>query len=338
MNNFEYARASDVADAVRRIAADPSAKFIAGGTNLIDLMKENVARPSRLIDITHLPLRTVEETKVGGLRIGALVPNSDLAYHPKIEARYPLLASAILAGASQQLRNMASTGGNLLQRTRCSYFYDTTTPCNKREPGSGCSAIGGFNRNHAILGASEHCIATHPSDMCVALAALDARVLATGNGGERSIAFADFHRLPGDTPQIDSNLRPDEIITAIELPPKGFAGNYTYLKIRDRLSYAFALVSIAVGLDVEGGTIKEARLALGGVAHKPWRDGEAEALLSGAPATRESFLRAADAVLRDARGFGHNDFKIELARRGILRALAQAARGTPQSQADKRIS
>jgi xanthine dehydrogenase YagS FAD-binding subunit len=338
MNNFEYARASDVADAVRRIAADPSAKFIAGGTNLIDLMKENVARPSRLIDITHLPLRTVEETKDGGLRIGALVPNSDLAYHPKIEARYPLLASAILAGASQQLRNMASTGGNLLQRTRCSYFYDTTTPCNKREPGSGCSAIGGFNRNHAILGASEHCIATHPSDMCVALAALDARVLATGNGGERSIAFADFHRLPGDTPQIDSNLRPDEIITAIELPPKGFAGNYTYLKIRDRLSYAFALVSIAVGLDVEGGTIKEARLALGGVAHKPWRDGEAEALLSGAPATRESFLRAADAVLRDARGFGHNDFKIELARRGILRALAQAARGTPQSQADKRIS
>jgi xanthine dehydrogenase YagS FAD-binding subunit len=338
MNNFEYARASDVADAVRRIAADPSAKFIAGGTNLIDLMKENVARPSRLIDITHLPLRGVEETKDGGLRIGALVPNSDLAYHPKIEARYPLLASAILAGASQQLRNMASTGGNLLQRTRCSYFYDTTTPCNKREPGSGCSAIDGFNRNHAILGASEHCIATHPSDMCVALAALDARVLATGNGGERSIAFADFHRLPGDTPQIDSNLRPDEIITAVELPPKGFAGNYTYLKIRDRLSYAFALVSIAVGLDVEGGTIKEARLALGGVAHKPWRDGEAEALLSGAPATPESFLRAADAVLRDARGFGHNDFKIELARRGILRALAQAARGTPQSQADKRIS
>ena len=337
MNNFEYARASDVADAVRRIAADPSAKFIAGGTNLIDLMKENVARPSRLIDITHLPLRTVEETKDGGLRIGALVPNSDLAYHPKIEARYPLLASAILAGASQQLRNMASTGGNLLQRTRCSYFYDTTTPCNKREPGSGCSAIGGFNRNHAILGASEHCIATHPSDMCVALAALDARVVATGNGGERSIAFADFHRLPGDTPQIDSNLRPDEIITAIELPPKGFAGNYTYLKIRDRLSYAFALVSIAVGLDVEGGTIKEARLALGGVAHKPWRDGEAEALLSGAPATRESFLRAADAVLRDARGFGHNDFKIELARRGIVRTLMQAARGTPQSQADKRI-
>ncbi len=252
MNNFGYTRASDVADAVRQIAADPAAKFIAGGTNLIDLMKENVARPSRLIDITHLPLHKVEETQGGGLRIGALVPNSDVAYDPRIEARYPLLASAILAGASQQLRNMASTGGNLLQRTRCCYFYDTTTPCNKREPGSGCSAIGGFNRMHAILGTSEHCIATHPSDMCVALAALDARVLATGKGGERGIAFADFHRLPGDTPQLDSNLRADEIITAIELPPKGFADHYTYLKIRDRLSYAFALVSIAVGLDLDG--------------------------------------------------------------------------------------
>jgi len=338
MISFEYARANDVADATRQIAGSPGAKFIAGGTNLIDLMKMDVERPTRLVDISRLPLDKVEETRDGGLRIGALVRNTDLAYHPMVQQRYPVLSSALLAGASQQLRNMASTGGNLLQRTRCYYFYDVATPCNKREPGSGCSAIDGFNRNHAILGASEHCIATHPSDMCVALAALDARALATGNGGERSIAFADFHRLPGDTPQIDSNLRPDEIITAIELPPKGFAGHYTYLKIRDRLSYAFALVSIAVGLDVEGGTIKEARLALGGVAHKPWRDGEAEALLSGAPATRESFLRAADTVLRDARGFGHNDFKIELARRGILRALAQAARGTPQSQADKRIS
>jgi xanthine dehydrogenase YagS FAD-binding subunit len=337
MNNFEYARASDVADAVRRIAADPAAKFIAGGTNLIDLMKENVARPSRLIDITRLPLGKVEDTRDGGLRIGALVPNSDLAYHPQVEARYPLLGSAILAGASQQLRNMASTGGNLLQRTRCLYFYDTITPCNKREPGSGCSAIGGINRNHAILGTSQHCIATHPSDMCVALAALEARVLATGGSGERSIAFADFHRLPGDTPQIDSNLRADEIITAIELPPEGFARNYSYLKIRDRLSYAFALVSVAAGLDIEGGTIKAARLALGGVAHKPWRDRDAEAQLAGAPATRESFQRAAATVLRDARGFGHNDFKIELARRAIVRALTQAARGTPQSQADKRI-
>jgi xanthine dehydrogenase YagS FAD-binding subunit len=232
---------------------------------------------------------------------------------------------------------MASTGGNLLQRTRCLYFYDTTTPCNKREPGSGCSAIEGVNRMHAILGTSEHCIATHPSDMCVALAALEARVLATGKDGERSIAFAEFHRLPGDTPQIDSNLRADEIITAIELPPKGFADNYTYLKVRDRLSYAFALVSVAVGLEIEGDTIKEARLALGGVAHKPWRDRQAEAQLNGAPTTRENFLRAAETVLRDARGFGHNDFKIELARRGILRALTQAARGSPQSQADKRI-
>jgi xanthine dehydrogenase YagS FAD-binding subunit len=337
MNNFDYARANDVADAVRQIAADPAAKFIAGGTNLIDLMKENVARPSRLIDITHLPLDKIEQTKDGGLRIGALVPNSDLAYHPQIEARYPLLGSAILAGASQQLRNMASTGGNLLQRTRCLYFYDTAMPCNKREPGSGCSAIGGINRMHAILGTSEHCIATHPSDMCVALAALDARVLATGQGGERSIAFADFHRLPGDTPQIDSNLRPDEIITAIELPPEGFAEHYTYLKIRDRLSYAFALVSVAVGLDIQAGTIKDAHLALGGVAHKPWRDREAEAGLKGAPATPESFARTADTVLRGARGFGHNDFKIELARRVIVRALAQAARGVPQSQADKRI-
>ena len=337
MNNFGYARAADVVDAIRQIAADPAASFIAGGTNLIDLIKENVARPSRLIDITHLPLKTVEPTQDGGLRIGALVPNSDLAYHPQIAARYPLLASAILAGASAQLRNMASAAGNLLQRTRCLYFYDTATPCNKREPGSGCSAIGGINRMHAILGMSEHCIATHPSDMCVALAALDARVRATGSDDERSIAFADFHRLPGDTAHIDSNLRHDEIIIAIELPPKGFAKNYTYLKVRDRLSYAFALVSVAVGLDLEANKIKEARLALGGVAHKPWRDREAGAQLNAAPATRQSFQRAADIVLRDARGFGHNDFKIELARRTIVRALTQAARGTPQNQTEKRI-
>ena len=338
MNNFGYTRASDVPDAVRQIAADPAAKFIAGGTNIIDLMKENVTRPSRLIDITHLPLNRIEDAQAGGLRIGALVPNSDLAYHPQIAARYPLLGSAILAGASAQLRNMASTGGNLLQRTRCLYFYDMTTPCNKREPGTGCSAIGGVNRMHAIFGTSEHCIATHPSDMCVALAALEARVLATGRDGERSIAFADFHRLPGDAPHVDTNLRADEIITAVELPPKGFAGHYSYLKIRDRLSYAFALVSIAVGLELEGDTIREARLALGGVAHKPWRNPDAEARLAGAPPTRESFSAAAEIVLRSARGFGHNDFKIELARRAIVRALTQAARGTPQSQADKRIA
>src|SRR6266849_5179877 len=337
MINFSYTRAGDVTTAVREVAADGAAKFIAGGTNLIDLMKENVARPSRLIDITHLPLNKIEETQDGGLRIGALVPNSDLAYHPRIEARYPLLSSAILAGASQQLRNMASTGGNLLQRTRCFYFYDTTTPCNKREPGSGCSAIEGLNRMHAILGTSEHCIATHPSDMCVALAALDARVLATGRDGERSVAFANFHRLPGDTPQLDTNLKKDEIITAIELPPKGFATNYSYLKIRDRLSYAFALVAVAAALAIENGVIKEARLALGGVAHKPWRDRETEALLHGMPASGESFARGADNVLRGARGFGHNDFKIELARRAIVRTLTQAASGTPQSQTDKRI-
>jgi xanthine dehydrogenase YagS FAD-binding subunit len=304
MNNFELSRASDVADAVRQVAADPGAKFIAGGTNLIDLMKENVARPSRLIDITHLPLDKVEDTTDGGLRVGALVPNSDLAYHPQIQARYPVLASAILAGASAQLRNMASTGGNLLQRTRCFYFYDTTTPCNKREPGSGCSAIEGIDRMHAILGTSEHCIAVHPSDMCVALAALEAQVLVTGKGGERRIAFADFHRLPGDTPQTDSNLRQDEIITAIELPPRGFPKNYTYLKIRDRLSYAFALVSVAVGLELEGGAIRQARLVLGGVAHKPWRNREAEAQLAGTPPTRESFARAVTTVLNEARGFG----------------------------------
>jgi xanthine dehydrogenase YagS FAD-binding subunit len=334
---FHYSRANDVADAVRMISADPSAKFIAGGTNLVDLMKEDVERPSRLIDISRLPLRTIEPTSDGGLRIGALVPNSDLAYHPLIEQRYPLLASAILAGASAQLRNMASTGGNLLQRTRCGYFYDTVTPCNKREPGSGCSAIGGFNRNHAILGASEDCIATHPSDMCVALAALDARVHVTGRGGERAMALGDFHRLPGNTPQIDTNLQPDEIVTAVELPALGFADNYSYLKLRDRLSYAFALVSIAAGLELEGGTIKQARLALGGVAHKPWRNAEAEAALRGQRPDAASFARAADLLLRDAKGYEHNAFKIELARRGIIRTLTQAAQTTPQSQYDKKI-
>src|ERR1700755_1262654 len=272
MINFGYARANDVADAVRMMSADPGAKFIAGGTNLVDLMKEDVERPSRLIDISRLPLRSVEETADGGVRIGALVPNSDLAYHPLIEQRYPLVSSAILAGASQQLRNMASTGGNLMQRTRCLYFYDVATPCNKREPGSGCSAIDGINRINAILGTSEACIATHPSDMCVALAALEAKVHVAGPTGDRTIAFADFHRLPGDTPEVDTNLKANEIITAIELPARGFAKNYSYLKIRDRLSYAFALVSVAAALELDAGHIKEARLALGGVAHKPWRD------------------------------------------------------------------
>jgi xanthine dehydrogenase YagS FAD-binding subunit len=337
MINFQYVRADDVADAVRRIADDPAAKFIAGGTNLIDLMKEDVERPSQLIDISRLPLKAVEETADGGLRTGALVPNSDLAYHPLVAQRYPLLASAILAGASQQLRNMASTGGNLLQRTRCYYFYDTATPCNKREPGSGCSARNGLNRMHAILGTSEDCIATHPSDMCVALAALDAKVHVAGPSGERAMAFADFHRLPGTTPQRDTNLRPDEIITAVELPAQGFARHYSYLKIRDRLSYAFALVSVAAALELDGDTIKQARLALGGVAHKPWRDTSAEAALRGQATTVATFAHAADLVLRDAKGFAHNGFKIDLARKVIVRALTQAARGTPQSQSNKKI-
>jgi len=337
MINFQYTRASDVADAVRQVAADPTAKFIAGGTNLIDLMKEDVERPARLIDISRLPLKTVEETAEGGLRIGALVPNSDLAYHPLIAQRYPILASAILAGASAQLRNMASTGGNLLQRTRCSYFYDLATPCNKREPGSGCSAITGLNRMHAILGTSDACIATHPSDMCVALAALDAKVHVAGPAGGRVIAFSNFHRLPENTPQRDTNLHPNEIVTAVELPARGFAANYTYLKIRDRLSYAFALVSVAAALELEGDTIKEARLALGSVAHKPWRDPSAEAALRGEAANQATFTRAADLLLHDAKGFKHNAFKIDLARQAIVRALTQAAAGTPQSQSDKKI-
>jgi xanthine dehydrogenase YagS FAD-binding subunit len=337
MINFQYARATDVADAVRQIAADPTAKLIAGGTNLIDLMKEDVERPSRLIDISRLPLKSVEETAAGGVRIGALVPNSDLAYHPLIAERYPILASAILAGASAQLRNMASTGGNLLQRTRCSYFYDTATPCNKREPGSGCSAITGLHRGHAILGTSEACIATHPSDMCVALAALDAKVHVTGTMGARAIAMVDFHRLPENMPQRDTNLEPNEIVTAVELPARGFAANWTYLKIRDRLSYAFALVSVAAALELEGDTVKKARLALGGVAHKPWRDPSVEAALRGQSAERATFTRAADLLLRDAKGFAHNAFKIDLARRAIIRALTQAAAATPQSQSDKKI-
>ena len=337
MIGFQYARAGDVTDAVRLMAGDPTAKFVAGGTNLIDLMKMDVERPTMVIDINRLPLKQVEDIAGGGLRIGALVRNTDLAYHPLIEHRYPVLASAVMAGASQQLRNMASTGGNLLQRTRCHYFYDTATPCNKRKPGSGCSAIGGHNRMHAILGASDACIAVHPSDMCVALAMLEAKVHVTGVSDERVIPIADFHRLPGDTPQRDTNLRAGEIITAVELPPQGFATNYSYLKIRDRLSYAFALVSVAVGLELDGGAINEGRFALGGVAHKPWRDPEAEAVLRGQPANTATFARAAEMLLRDAKGYEHNTFKIDLARRCIVRAFTQAARGTPQSQSSKKI-
>jgi len=338
MISFEYSRAGNVADAVRQMAASPAAKFVAGGTNLVDLMKMDVERPARLIDVSKLPLDKVEETAAGGLRIGALVRNSDLAYHPVVERRYPVLSSALLAGASAQLRNMASTGGNLLQRTRCAYFYDIATPCNKREPGSGCSAVGGLNRMNAILGTSDACIAVHPSDMCVALAVLEATIHVTGPRGERTIAFADFHRLPGDTPQRDTTLAADELVTAVELPARGFPVNYTYLKIRDRLSYAFALVSVAAGLEVEGGTIREARFALGGVAHKPWRNAQAEAALRGRPADEATFARAADLVVREAKGYGHNTFKIDLARRTIVRALSQAARATPQSQSNKKIA
>ncbi len=337
MNRFEYARATDVAGAVRARAADSAARFIAGGTNLIDLMKENVAKPTRLIDINHLPLREIEEIEGGGLRLGALATNTAVAYDARVEKRYPLLSSAILAGASPQLRNAATTGGNLLQRTRCYYFYDVGTPCNKREPGTGCPAITGINRIHAILGASDKCIATHPSDMCVALAALGATVRATGPLGEREIAMADFHRLPGDTPEIDTNLGEDELITAVDLPGEDFSSNYTYLKLRDRLSYAFALVSVAAALKLDGDTISEARLALGGVAAKPWRKRDVEAAMAGKPATRETFSTAASALLADARGFSGNAFKVELARRAILRALSQAAAGTPQVQTDKRV-
>ena len=338
MIGFEYARAGSVADAVRQMAVSPGAKFVAGGTNLVDLMKMDVERPAKLIDVSKLPLDQVEEIAGGGLRIGALVANSDLAYHPLVERRYPVLSGALLAGASQQLRNMASVGGNLLQRTRCPYFYDLVTPCNKREPGSGCSAVGGLNRMNAILGTSESCIAVHPSDMCVALAVLEATVRVTGPRGERVMALSDFHRLPGDMPQRDTNLAGDELVTSVELPARGFAANYTYLKIRDRLSYAFALVSVAVGLELEGDTIREARFALGGVAHKPWRDVQAEAALRGRRAGEATFAQAADLVLREAKGFGHNTFKIDLARRAIVRALSQAARGTPQSQSNKKIA
>src|SRR5262245_48892902 len=291
MIGFQYERASSVADAVRQMTASPGAKFIAGGTNLVDLMKLDVERPAKLIDVSRLPLGMVEEMAGGGLRIGALVRNTDLAYHPLVERRYPVLSSALMAGASQQLRNMASVGGNLLQRTRCAYFYDVATPCNKREPGSGCSAVGGLNRMHAILGTSDACIAVHPSDMCVALAVLEAKVCVTGPRGERVIAFSEFHRLPGDTPRHETNLGANELITSIELPPRGFATNYTYLKIRDRLSYAFALVSVAVGLELDGNTIKEGRFALGGVAHKPWRKADAEAALRGKAANETAFAQ-----------------------------------------------
>lgn len=337
MIRYSYVRAESVEQATRELAADPGARVIAGGSNLVDLLKYNVERPTRLVDINRLPLDGIEEVDGGGLRIGALVSNSDVAYDPRVEERYPLLSSTILAGATGQLRNAATTGGNLLQRTRCYYFYDTACGCNKREPGSGCPAIHGENRILAVLGHSEQCIATHPSDMCVALAVLEAVVRVSGPEGERAIPIGEFHRLPGEEPERDTTLRPGEIVTAVELPSEGFAGHYTYLKLRDRLSYAFALVSVSVGMRMEGETVAEARFALGGVAHKPWRVPEAEAILLGERPGRDVFAAAARRALEGAVGFEHNRFKIELAERAISRALAQAAAGTPQSQTDKII-
>ena len=331
MNRFSYTRAMDVSHAVHEAAEHPFAKFIAGGTNLIDLMKENVLRPQRLIDITRLSLNRIAPAEDGGLCLGALVKNSSVAYNQQVEERYPLLSKAILAGASPQIRNMATVGGNLLQRTRCYYFYDTATPCNKREPETACSAINGFNRIHGVLGTSGKCIAVHPSDMCVALAALDAVVRVSGKNGERLIPFEDFHRLPGDTPHIDTNLQPDEIITSVDLPAEGFAKHHAYLKIRDRASYAFALISVAAALEMEGGRIREARVALGGVASKPWRDRQAEAMLSGKSPGESNFQKVADAIARNAKGFGHNTFKIELMKRAIVRTLFKAAHMEPSS-------
>lgn len=326
MNPFRYSRPDSIEAAVSLF--HPQSRYIAGGTNLLDLMKENVLHPEHLIDITRLPLHELEETEQGGLRIGALVSNSELAWHPLVRERYPLLARAIEAGASPQLRNKATTGGNLLQRTRCYYFYDSTTPCNKREPGTGCPARVGLNRIHAILGHSEQCIAVHPSDMCVALAALQAEVIVQGATGQRRIPFADFHRLPGDEPERDNTLDAGELIVAVELPPDPHAAHSCYLKTRDRASYAFALVSVAAALDIQGGTVRSARLALGGVAHKPWRRPEAEQLLIGRPADESVFGEAAEALVAGASGFEHNQFKIDLARAAIVTALVDAAKGT----------
>ncbi len=338
MNRYDYVRARDLGDAISQVGG-VQGRFIAGGTNLVDLMKYNVERPARLVDITRLPgLNKIEPTGDGGLRIGALVSNSDVAYSPEILQHYPLLSRTILNGASAQLRNAASTGGNLLQRTRCYYFYDTATSCNKREPGSGCAAIGGVNRIHAVLGTSPSCIATHPSDMCVAMAALEAVVHVTGPQGDRAIPFADFHRLPGDTPQFDTTLAADEIVVAVELPPSGAAAHYTYLKLRDRLSYAFALVSVAVAMEMEADRVGKVRIALGGVAAKPWRVPDAEALLEGQLPDAGRYAAVAEHLMQGAVGYGGNTFKINLAKKAIVRALEQAVAGTPQPVSDKRVA
>ncbi|HEX8409205.1 MAG TPA: xanthine dehydrogenase family protein subunit M [Thermoanaerobaculia bacterium] len=326
MRPFEYVRSTDPAGAARAVAANPRAKFLAGGTNLLDLMKEDVERPTALVDVTRAPLADIREIP-GGLRIGALATNSVTANHPLIRRDYPLLTQAILAGASGQLRNMATNGGNLLQRTRCQYFYDTAMPCNKREPGTGCGAREGLNRIHAILGWSEQCVATYPGDMANALYALDAEVrVQAPNGRERTIPITEFHRLPGNEPQRDTNLQHGELITSIDLPASRFAGNSYYLKVRDRASYAFALVAVAAALEMDGPTIRQARVVLGGVAHKPWRSAEAEAVLAGQPASAEIFARAAQAALAGARPLAHNEYKVELGQRAIVRALMRASK------------
>ncbi|MBR0663653.1 xanthine dehydrogenase family protein subunit M [Roseomonas hellenica] len=322
MRPFTYERATGLREAAAAVAARPDAKFIAGGTNLLDLMKLEIERPTHLVDISRLPLRRIEETSDGGLHIGAQVPNSDLAADARVRTRYPLLSQALLSGASAQLRNKASTAGNLLQRTRCPYFQDAGMPCNKRVPGSGCAARGGYNRAHAILGASEACIAVHPSDMAVAMTALDARVeTILPDGRARTLPIGELHRLPGDTPHLENNLAAGEMITAVTLPPPP-PGRQLYRKIRDRASYAFALVSVAAVVEVASGRIRNARIAMGGVAPKPWRSAEAEGALADRAAGDRSYAAAADAALSDARGDGHVAFKIELAKRALRRSLA----------------
>jgi xanthine dehydrogenase YagS FAD-binding subunit len=321
-----YARATDAADAIR-LAGDENAKYLGGGTNLVDLMRETVETPSALVDVTGLSAE-IEEADDGGLIIGAATRNTAVAEHPSVRTRYPMLTRAIVAGASAQIRNMATVGGNLLQRTRCTYFYDTDgSRCNKRSPGEGCDAIEGFNRNHAILGASPACVATHPSDMCVALAALDAIVRLRSASGERTIALCDLHRLPEDRPDVETVLEPGELITAVQLPASDLAAHSTYRKVRDRSSYAFALVSIAAALEIDGDAIADARIALGGVAPKPWRAWRAEDALRGRPATEATFLQAADAELADARPLAGNAFKVDLTRRTLAAVLQQLTEG-----------
>jgi xanthine dehydrogenase YagS FAD-binding subunit len=321
MINFDYVRPSSQKAAIDALNKNSNSRFIAGGTNLVDLMKRGVMSPQKLIDITNLPLKNIEQGK-GVVRIGALALNSEVAEHPLIKERLPLLSQALQAGASPQLRNMATVGGNMMQRTRCPYFYDTTMPCNKREPGSGCGALKGYNRMHAIFGASENCIAVHPSDMCIALAALDATVVVMNNKAERRIPFTDFHRLPGSAPEKDNNLQKGELITAVEIPDTGaFSKNALYTKVRDRASYAFALVSVAAALELHGNTIQNARLAMGSVAHKPWRLTAAENFLKGKNISIDNFRQAAAIAMKDARGYGQNNFKLTLAPNTIIETL-----------------